>query len=201
MEIYTSNYASINKFPEGYRPIAISVGPPKWFNGPVDKRLAPSWAMMKKPRAEYDRLFAEQLNKLDAKKIASELPDKAVLLCYEAHNDWCHRRMVAEWLEKELDIVVPEFGFDREQTFPYSECCEANKGKVRVPKKKEQTKEPEPQPQPEKPYGYKLTIEEWRKSGIGCTRPDLFDVGQLPAVKARRASMAADNGLNLGVES
>lgn len=180
MQIYTSNYASVKKIPEGFQPIAISVGPPKWFKGTVDKRLAPSWAMMKKPRADYDRLFAAQLKKLDAKQIISELPENAVLLCYESHNDWCHRRMVAEWLEQELDIVVPELGFDREQTFPYAECCEANKGKVRKPEKTEQPKEVNE---------HKMSYEEWKKSDIGCSRPDLFNVEELPSVKSRRASM------------
>jgi hypothetical protein len=164
MTIYTSNYASVKKIPEGFEPIAISVGPPKWFRGTVDKRLAPSWAMMKKPRAEYDRLFANHLSKLDAKKIISELPENAVLLCYESHNDWCHRRMVAEWLEKELGIEVCEMGFEREQTFPYAECCEANKGKLRKVEKKNEPAQPK-----------EMTREEWIES--------------LPAVKARRASI------------
>ncbi|USK77738.1 DUF488 family protein, N3 subclade [Peribacillus frigoritolerans] len=178
MTIYTSNYASVKKFPEGLEPIAISVGPPKWFNGTVDKRLAPSWAMMKKPRAEYDRLFANHLSKLDAKKIISELPENAVLLCYEAHNDWCHRRMVAEWLEKELDIEVCEFGFEREQTFPYAECCEANKGKVRNPNK------PKPQKEAGPPVkrGFESPVED-------MTREEWIE--SLPSVKARRASMKA----------
>lgn len=37
-----------------------------------------------------------------------------VLLCYEEPGAFCHRRFVAEWLEKHLDIVVPEYGFSRD---------------------------------------------------------------------------------------
>ncbi|MCL6442574.1 MAG: DUF488 domain-containing protein, partial [Alicyclobacillus sp.] len=51
-----------------------------------------------------------------------ELGENAVLLCYEKHNDWCHRRMVADWFEKELGVVVPELGFDRSETLPYEKC-------------------------------------------------------------------------------
>lgn len=176
MTIYTSNYASIKKIPEGFTPIAISVGPPRWFKGTVDKRLAPSWAMMKKPRADYDRLFANQLSKLDAEQIVSELPENCVLLCYESHNDWCHRRMVAEWLEEELGIEVCEMGFEREQTFPYAECCEANKGKVRNPNKPAVKKEKK---EPVKP-GFESPVE-------GMTREEWIE--SLPGVKARRAEL------------
>jgi hypothetical protein len=141
MEIYTSNYASIRKLPAHLTPVSISVGVPKWFKGHVEKRLAPTWVMMKKPREVYDSMFAEALSKLDAERIVKSLPENPVLLCYEAHNDWCHRRMVAEWLENEMGIVVPEWGFDREQTFPYKECCKANAGKVRVVQKVEEQPE------------------------------------------------------------
>lgn len=185
--IYTSNYASVKKLPEGYVPIAISVGPPKWFNGKVDKRLAPTWEIMKKPRAVYDDLFSKRLNELNPQKLYDELPDKAVLLCYESHNDWCHRRMVAEWLEENLNIVVPEYGFERETTFPYSQCCKENKGKLRKPEQKKKPKEAVV-----KEDG-KMTLQEWLKSDIGGARPDLFDVEQLPSVKARRASMKQDS--------
>lgn len=34
-------------------------------------------------------------------------PD-VVLLCYEKPGQFCHRRLVAEWFEQELGLVVPE---------------------------------------------------------------------------------------------
>jgi hypothetical protein len=92
---------------------------------------------MKKPREEYDRLFMNALNKLDAQKIFDELPENAVLLCYEKPNDWCHRRAVAEWFEKELGIEVSEIGLSREQSFDYKDCTKENAGKLRTVEKEE----------------------------------------------------------------
>ena len=43
------------------------------------------------------------------------------MLCFEKFNDRCHRRFVAEWLETSLGIVIPEFGYEREQSLPYEQ--------------------------------------------------------------------------------
>ena len=33
----------------------------------------------------------------------------------------CHRRLVAEWLEEKLGIVVPELGHERGESLPFGE--------------------------------------------------------------------------------
>ena len=41
--------------------------------------------------------------------------EEPVLLCWEdlkQEGKWCHRRMVAEWFQTELGILVPELGFE-----------------------------------------------------------------------------------------
>jgi Protein of unknown function, DUF488 len=188
-KIYTSYYANVKNLSPEMVPVGISQGKNRWVTVEYyDKRLAPTWKMMKSPRAVYDKEFAEALNKLDAQEVYDSLPDNAVLLCYEKYNDWCHRRMVAEWLEDELGIEVCEVGLKREESYPYAETCEALKGKKRkLAAVEEKKKEPE--------RTQKMTKEEWLKSDIGGTRPDLFDVEQLPSVKARRDSMKKDKGL------
>lgn len=113
-------------------PVSISVGVPRFFKGMHRKELAPTWAMMKMSRQDYDNAFQKKLEKLEAKAIYEQLPDNAVLLCYEKPNDWCHRRMVAEWFENELGIVVEEVGLKREESFPYAECTKENAGKKRI---------------------------------------------------------------------
>ncbi|WP_212031238.1 DUF488 family protein [Cytobacillus depressus] len=188
-KIYTSYYANVKKLSPEMVPIGISQGNNKWFKGQYMKELAPTWPMLKMNQEDYDKEFFKILSKLDAREIYDNLPDNAVLLCYEKFNDKCHRRAVAEWLEKELGIEVCEYGLKREESFPYAECCEANKGKLRKPENKEQ---------PKQEYQGKMSFEEWMKSGIGGTRPDLFDVEQLPAVKARRASMKREQEKKLG---
>ncbi len=39
-------------------------------------------------------------------------PHEPVLLCWErppfSETTWCHRRLVAAWLERELGLIVPE---------------------------------------------------------------------------------------------
>jgi hypothetical protein len=55
---------------------------------------------------EYRR---DVLDKLDPAKAAEELGSHAVLLCREAPDKFCHRRLVAAWLEEALGIEVPEY--------------------------------------------------------------------------------------------
>lgn len=61
---------------------------------------------------ENNRYYVEQyyeqvLSKLDPEDIYRKL-DNSVLLCYEENTEFCHRHIVAEWLEILLDIKVPE---------------------------------------------------------------------------------------------
>lgn len=63
-----------------------------------------------------------QLAALDAREVWGQIQgDRAVLLCWEGRNVWCHRRMVAEWFESQLQVVVSEFGLDRSEITPYRE--------------------------------------------------------------------------------
>ena len=57
------------------------------------------------------------LERLDPATVVKELellvePDEPVLLCWErpplTATNWCHRTMVAEWLEEKLGMSVPE---------------------------------------------------------------------------------------------
>lgn len=119
--MYTSYYGALDKLPKNLRPVAISRQVPKWFTGAVEHRLAPAWKWLQMPREEYDRRFRKWLRRLDPWALYQELGDNAVLLCYEAPGKWCHRRLVAEWFENELGIVVPEWGFRRDETPPYDQ--------------------------------------------------------------------------------
>jgi len=92
--------------------VAISQGVPKWYKGKVYKKLAPSWALVKvEDEKEYVRRYKyEVLDRLDPAQVLKELGEDAVLLCWEKPGEFCHRRIVAEWLEGELGIEVPELG-------------------------------------------------------------------------------------------
>lgn len=75
--------------------------------------LAPSADLLKRAKAglpwpkyvaEYKR---DVLGKLDPQKVYAELSD-SILMCWEVPGENCHRRLVAEWLEKSLNIKIPE---------------------------------------------------------------------------------------------
>jgi hypothetical protein len=84
----------------------------------IYKPLAPKYWFFKKYKEDGDEnYYTEQyykcvLNQLDPVKIYEEFKD-CVLLCYEKPGDFCHRRIVAKWLETELGIVVPEITYVR----------------------------------------------------------------------------------------
>lgn len=103
------------------KPLSISRFPPKWYTGPQLKLLAPSESLLKAallglPKVEYRARFkAEVLDQLDPAEVYEAILAEhgdVTLLCYETlkkPEDYCHRRMVAEWFETNLEIEVPEW--------------------------------------------------------------------------------------------
>ena len=104
--IQTSYFAKAARLPNA---VAISQGIPKWYNGARYIPLAPSWEIihLKDPGLYKIRYYQEVLSKLDPKQVAADL-DGRILLCHEKDSTFCHRRIVAEWLEADLGIKVPE---------------------------------------------------------------------------------------------
>ncbi len=83
----------------------------------VYRPLNPTAPMLKLAYAEYEPLYEGILSRLDPHRVVDDLNRLAdshepVLLCWErppfSETVWCHRRMVAAWLEHELGWVVPE---------------------------------------------------------------------------------------------
>ena len=113
-EIFTSNLSSQTLLrADKIEPIAVCRGVPNWFKGRSMKALAPTFAMLKMSYDEYDVYFNRILSGLDPEACWNAMPERAALLCWEAPHVRCHRRAVAEWLEKHLNVVVPEYGFER----------------------------------------------------------------------------------------
>lgn len=115
--ICTSYYAKAKNFDPGeYAMIVISRYPPKWWNrGQSMMELAPTGAMLKMSTERYLVEFYRILANLKAEAIRKRIEDlahgkNAVLLCYEKPPDFCHRHLVADWLEKKLGIDVQEIG-------------------------------------------------------------------------------------------
>ena len=97
-------------------PQAVSVAgrAPPWYKGREYKKLAPKLWIFKKYKQDHNKEFYtehfhhEVLSILDPRQVYEELGEDAVLLCYEAPNEFCHRHLVAKWLEHHLGITITE---------------------------------------------------------------------------------------------
>ena len=102
--------------------IVVSLGVPKGFEElPVYRALAPSRALLALDLTDadvYEKAYRRQLDALNPNQVLADLSRMAgghepVLCCWErppwTDTNWCHRRMIATWLERHLPIAVPEF--------------------------------------------------------------------------------------------
>lgn len=122
--IYTSYFAKANRLPNNVIPIAICAKAPEGYKGLQYKKLAPSYSILMEWKANhnedlYIRRFSEEiLSRLSfdevMRDIAQMTPDGAdcCLLCYEKSSDFCHRHLVADWLN-EHGVDCHEFDFNK----------------------------------------------------------------------------------------
>lgn len=111
--IYTSYYAKHGGDPLSY---AISASVPPYYNGKTYNALRPEWNMVdafKKGNIsedQYAKLYIDLLEwrKITPERIIEDLPDGAILLCYEVAGQFCHRRVLAAWIELKTGIIVQE---------------------------------------------------------------------------------------------
>ena len=112
--IFTSNYARSSQY---HLSVAISRKPPDWYSGNQLPQLAPTWEMItnlksnKITQDQYSELYITLLieRNLTPKKIITLLPNECRLLCYEKVGEFCHRRVLAQWIEDEIGVVIPEW--------------------------------------------------------------------------------------------
>jgi len=91
------------------------------FNGKTLPQLAPKKEFWKIWHDNIGKISEEQntiyyiknyyhqvLKNLDPEILIKKLPNKSIFLCYEESNDFCHRHLVAFWLELFLDIKTYE---------------------------------------------------------------------------------------------
>lgn len=119
--MYTSYYSTHGT---NRNAVAISVKPPEWYAGVTYPILAPTWDLVRaiKSGRITEREYTTEYLKLIKKRGASpyrtlaDLGENAILLCYEKPTDFCHRHIVATWIEAELGIKVPEISTIRKPT-------------------------------------------------------------------------------------
>ena len=129
LEIYTGYYANLRKYlAGGCAAIGISVGTPSYLKGnPVVsymRWLGPTYDMLDiEDEAEYTRQYRERiLAKLDYRRQIAKFHEiasaqdksKVVLLCYEKPPKFCHRSLLAEWINSHHEFSVGEYGYAQE---------------------------------------------------------------------------------------
>lgn len=117
MKIYTSYFGNLKKLGEAHiMPISIARWKPRFYKGVSMYSVAPTCYMLSDEcdDNEYLKLYDEILHKRGAKSIIDEIEQLAkgrdvALLCYEKPDDFCHRHLLADFLNNELNIGIKEF--------------------------------------------------------------------------------------------
>lgn len=115
--IYTSYFAKLKEL-ENHNiiPISICYKVPDWYKGLQYKKLAPKYEFFMEWKKNRDNDYyiqhfqAEVLDGLDATNVILDFSRIAhglnvgendiALICYEKSSDFCHRHLVAEWLNQ-----------------------------------------------------------------------------------------------------
>jgi hypothetical protein len=114
--IYTSYFAKLKSLPNNIVPISICGKAPDWYTGLQYKKLAPKYDFFMEWKKNHDneyyiKCFNEQvLSKLNATDVILDLSKicygfnvgecDICLICYEKPTDFCHRHLVADWLNQ-----------------------------------------------------------------------------------------------------
>ncbi len=131
MEIFTSSWFTY----KDHGRIGISRYSPRGMSAgyKLYRALAPTPDMLKMPLAEYEpKFWADILGPLDPEQVMRDLEarsqeGRAVLLCFERppfdEINFCHRHMVARWIEQHTGQKVEEWS-GREESNPELELDE-----------------------------------------------------------------------------
>lgn len=123
--IYTTYFAQLKNLPQNVFPVSICGKAPEWYKGAQYKKLAPKYGFFMEWKQNHDNDYyishfnSEVLDTLTPTVVLNELQLKLpedvrakmdtpvqinndwhiALVCYEKPNDFCHRHLVAKWLQ------------------------------------------------------------------------------------------------------
>lgn len=117
--IFTTYFAKLKSLPEDVVPIAICAKVPPAIDILRYKKLVPEYSAFKEYKETgdvdtfSDRYVTDVLKQLKPAQVVSELTDLAggkdfALVCYERPGSFCHRELVADWLN-DAGFVTKEF--------------------------------------------------------------------------------------------
>ena len=123
--IYTGYYSKIKEYTDsGLTLLSISRTKPEFAKSCIDiPQLFPSDKILwdhKKGKIddmEYTSKYLDQLNELGVDRIIKMIQifgDNVVLLCWESPEKFCHRHILADYINKNSNINVEEFGKEKE---------------------------------------------------------------------------------------
>lgn len=125
MKVYTSYFGNIRKIPLNFSLLSIAGKTPEWFPGESLKIFAPKYDWWKEWHEKfhdtpdsydsvefYTKRYTETvLSKIDVQQVRTmfeNLRGTPCLLCYERPEKFCHRHLVADFLNKN-EFEVEEF--------------------------------------------------------------------------------------------
>ena len=123
--IYTGYYSKIKEYADsGLTLLSISRTKPEFAKSCIDiPQLFPSDKILwdykkgKIDEMEYTSQYLDQLNELGTDRIIQMIQifgDNVVLLCWESPEKFCHRHILADYINKNSGVVVEEFGKENE---------------------------------------------------------------------------------------
>lgn len=71
------------------------------------KQLVLDYKSGKINKHEYTKIYQKQLNNLDPCKVYEDLKD-SIILCWEPPWRFCHRNLIAKWLNNSLGLNIKE---------------------------------------------------------------------------------------------
>lgn len=123
--IYTGYYSKVKEYADsGLILLSISRTKPEFAKSCIDiPQLFPSNKILwdykkgKIDEMEYTSKYLDQLNELGVDRIIKMIQifgDNVVLLCWESPEKFCHRHILADYINKNSNINVEEFGKEKE---------------------------------------------------------------------------------------
>ena len=115
--IYTTFFENLQDLPSDIIPVSICLKPPDSFTGLEYKKLAPKrsffdvWQRTRDNTFYTDCFNKQVLEQLNINKVLNDLKElicinglnedmNIALVCYEPPQDFCHRHLVAQWLNQ-----------------------------------------------------------------------------------------------------
>lgn len=115
--IYTSYFAKLKELENNnIIPISICGKAPDWYKGLQYKKLAPKYGFFMEWKKNHNNDYyiehfqSEVLDQLDVTDVILDFSrlsygfnvgeNDIALICYEKPSDFCHRHLVAEWLNQ-----------------------------------------------------------------------------------------------------